>query len=95
MSASPAHGLDGQVVVVEIAAAGAAEALAGAGATVVVIGPADQADSVGRAVADLVENGSRAVAFVGDPSRPEVAEALAELVGELFAARPASAPEPA
>jgi len=82
-------------VVVDVAAATTAAALAAAGAVVVVVGPPEEAGAVGQVVADLVARGSRAVAFVGDPALPQVADALAELVGELFPTLAPAAPEPA
>jgi hypothetical protein len=78
MSAS----LEGRVVVVGVAEHAAAIALGTKGATVVVIGT--DAAAVGALVRDVAATGARAAAFVGDPSAPPDAVALAEMLAELF-----------
>ena len=49
----------------------------------VVVGP--DADQVGALVADLVDRGVRAAAFVGDPATER--DALVEMLTELFSRR--------
>ena len=45
----------------------------------------DDADRVGSVVADLIERGVRAAAFVGDPAADR--EAIVEMLAELFPRR--------
>jgi hypothetical protein len=52
------------------------------GRVVVVVG--EDAAGVGAAVAALEARGARVAAFVGDAASSEGADALAELVAELF-----------
>ena len=52
------------------------------GRVVVVVG--DDGARVSAAVAALEARGARAAAFVGDPSVADDADALAEMVAELF-----------
>jgi NAD(P)-dependent dehydrogenase (short-subunit alcohol dehydrogenase family) len=49
---------------------------------VIVVG--DDGGRVGAAVAALEARGARVAAFVGDPSIPDVGDALAEMAAELF-----------
>jgi hypothetical protein len=79
MTAAP---LDGRVVVVGVEQAPAARALGSRGAIVVVVG-ADP-DAVGALVRDVAGGGARAAGFLGDPSTPDGADALTEMIGELF-----------
>lgn len=78
MSAS----LDGRVVVVDVEQRAAAVALGAKGATVVVIGA--DAESVGSLVREVAATGAHAAAFVGDPSVPSDADALTEMLTELY-----------
>jgi hypothetical protein len=78
MSAS----LDGRVVVVDAGQRAVAIALGAKGATVVVVGP--DADAVGSLVREVAATGARAAAFVGDPATEAGADALAEMLAELF-----------
>jgi hypothetical protein len=52
------------------------------GRVVMVVG--DDAARVGAAVSALEALGARAAAFIGDPTSPVDADALAEMVAELF-----------
>ena len=45
-------------------------------------------DAVGAVVRDVVTTGARVAAFVGDPSDPVDADALSEMLAELFPAIP-------
>ena len=74
--------LVGRVVVVSVAAAAAAHSLAARGAAVVVVG--EDVTAVGEVVGELTALGARACAFVGDPANDAEADALAEMVAELF-----------
>ena len=74
--------LDGRVVVVGVDQRASAVALGARGATVVVVGP--DADAVGEVVRDVAATGARVAAFVGDPSVAADADALSEMVAELF-----------
>jgi len=78
MSAS----LDGRVVVVGVEQRAAAFALGAKGATIVVIGA--DAEAVGSLVREVAATGARAAAFVGDPSAGADADALTEMLTELY-----------
>ncbi len=83
--------LAGRVAIVSPAEPDAALALAAAGATVVVVGP--EPDAVGALVRRVADAGHRAIAFVGDPTTD--ADALVEMVAEIFPDRAPGASEPA
>jgi NAD(P)-dependent dehydrogenase (short-subunit alcohol dehydrogenase family) len=74
--------LDGRVVVVSIEEEAAARALAARGATVVVVGT--DAVRAGALVGAVEAGGGRASAFTGDPDDDAQADALAEMLAELF-----------
>ncbi len=69
-------------VVVGVDQRDAALALGARGATVIVVGA--DAEQVGELVREVADGGARASAFVGDPADPAVADALAEMLAELF-----------
>jgi hypothetical protein len=73
----------GRVVVVGVEQPQAAVALGERGATVVVVG-ADP-DAVGPVVRAVADTGARAAAFVGDVGTPAGADALGEMLAEVFA----------
>lgn len=74
--------LAGRVVVVGPEQRDAAVALGTRGATVVVVGT--DAAAVGAVVREVAATGARAAAFVGDPSTDADADALTELLTEIF-----------
>ena len=74
--------LDGRVVIVGVEQRASAVALGERGATVVVAGT--DSDAVGAVVRDVAATGARVAAFVGDPSDPADADALAEMLSELY-----------
>ncbi len=55
---------------------------------------ATDSDAVGAVVRDVATTGARVAAFVGDPSDPVDADALSEMLAELFPGDPGGA-EPA
>jgi hypothetical protein len=71
-----------RVVVVTVAERAAALALAARGYAVVVTGT--DATSVGALVRDVAATGARGLAFIGDPSVEADADALDEMLAELF-----------
>jgi len=74
--------LAGRVVVVGADQRDAAVALGARGATVVVVGT--DAAAVGAVVREVAATGARAAAFVGDPSVEADADALTQLLTEIF-----------
>jgi hypothetical protein len=78
--------LDGGVVVDGVEPRAAAVARGERGATVVVVGT--DPDAVGTVVRDVAATGARVAAFVGDPSDPVDADALGEMLAELFPGDP-------
>jgi hypothetical protein len=74
--------LDGRIAIVGVEQREGAVALGARGATVVVVG--DDAETVGEVVREVAVTGARVAAFVGDPSVPADADALAEMVDELL-----------
>ena len=79
---TPASSLDGRVVVVGVEQRATAVALGARGATVVVVGA--DADAVGSLVREVAATGARAAAFVGDLSTEADADALSEMLAEVF-----------
>jgi NAD(P)-dependent dehydrogenase (short-subunit alcohol dehydrogenase family) len=76
--------LAGRVVVVVGPSRSVARALAGDGATVVLVG--SDATELGEIARTVDDAGARSAVFVGDPDEPADRSALAELLAEVFAA---------